>query len=592
MAFFKLSMSNIRLLDLLMVLTQIQIHGEELPGHLLKLVPIPPFVPRFVHVELLKVPDGIFSHLKVLQLGATNRGSNSAPRSKHIPPGRQSGTTISIQTGKISHWGGERMTELTQLGVIPMVKLDSMGPMSTQTMTTTSQGTTFSVLTNMNLMPTIIAGEDIMDSSSSNPMDNHLASTEVVTSLEATHSPEANGNVLPMNCAICGDKATGKHYGAASCDGCKGFFRRSVRKKQAYICRFYRNCVVTKDKRNQCRFCRLRKCMKAGMKTDSVQHTRDRISSKRSTPESESSNPSISGLSVTTLEKAELLSRHGQHGYDIQKDQLTNREIETKQLASIADIGDSMKQQLLILVEWAKHIPAFCDLSIDDQVALLRAHAGEHLLLGVTRRSLHLNDILLLGNDMIIPKDPQDWGNPWLNDTQDVVVRNIGLRVMNELVTPFRQLLMDDTEFACLKAIVFFDPYARGLTDVGKIERLRYQVQVNLEDYIADRQYDTRGRFGKILLTLPSLQSITWHMIEQISVAKNYGIAHIDNLLQEMLLGGAIYPQNGNGSTPSSPSATSMALSNSMSLTSSLMNLDTSSTYNPPLQSVANLIQS
>ena len=34
------------------------------------------------------------------------------------------------------------------------------------------------------------------------------------------------------------------------------------------------------------------------------------------------------------------------------------------------------------------------------------------------------------------------------------------------------------------------------------------------------------------MLTLPSLQSITWQMVEQISVAKNYGVAHIDNLLQ------------------------------------------------------------
>lgn len=38
-------------------------------------------------------------------------------------------------------------------------------------------------------------------------------------------------------CSICGDRATGKHYGAISCDGCKGFFRRSVRKNQEYACR-------------------------------------------------------------------------------------------------------------------------------------------------------------------------------------------------------------------------------------------------------------------------------------------------------------------------------------------------------------------
>lgn len=47
-----------------------------------------------------------------------------------------------------------------------------------------------------------------------------------------------------------------------------------------------------------------------------------------------------------------------------------------------------------------------------------------------------------------------------------------------------------------------------------------------------------RGRFGEILLLLPVLQSITWQMIEQIQFAKLFGMAHIDTLLQEMLLGG------------------------------------------------------
>lgn len=79
---------------------------------------------------------------------------------------------------------------------------------------------------------------------------------------------------------------------------------------------------------------------------------------------------------------------------------------------------------------------------------------------------------------------------------------------------------------------------AKGLGDPQKIKSFRYQVQVNLEDYINDRQYDTRGRFGEILLMLPPLQSITWQMIEQVQFAKLFGMARIDNLLQEMLLGG------------------------------------------------------
>lgn len=73
---------------------------------------------------------------------------------------------------------------------------------------------------------------------------------------------------------------------------------------------------------------------------------------------------------------------------------------------------------------------------------------------------------------------------------------------------------------------------AKGLSEPTRIKHLRYQIQINLEDYISDRQYDSRGRFGEILLTLPALQSISWQMIEQIQFVRLFGVAHIDNLLQ------------------------------------------------------------
>lgn len=69
---------------------------------------------------------------------------------------------------------------------------------------------------------------------------------------------------------------------------------------------------------------------------------------------------------------------------------------------------------------------------------------------------------------------------------------------------------------------------------------MRHQILNNLENYISDKLYDNRGRFGEILLLLPVLQSITWQMIQQIELAKMFGVAHIDNLLQEMLLGGKL----------------------------------------------------
>ena len=75
------------------------------------------------------------------------------------------------------------------------------------------------------------------------------------------------------------------------------------------------------------------------------------------------------------------------------------------------------------------------------------------------------------------------------------------------------------------------------MTEPNRVKTLRLQVHTCLEDYISDRQYDCRGRFGEILLLLPSLQSINCQMVDLIQNAKNLGTAKIDSLLQEMLLG-------------------------------------------------------
>lgn len=81
---------------------------------------------------------------------------------------------------------------------------------------------------------------------------------------------------------------------------------------------------------------------------------------------------------------------------------------------------------------------------------------------------------------------------------------------------------------------------AKGLIDYEAIKKIRHEILINLEDYVNDRQYDDRGRFGEILLTLPALQSIAWQMIEQIQFVRLFGVTHIDSLLQEMLLGGSV----------------------------------------------------
>lgn len=82
-------------------------------------------------------------------------------------------------------------------------------------------------------------------------------------------------------CVVCGDKASGRHYGAVTCEGCKGFFKRSIRKSLVYACRGSKDCVINKHYRNRCQYCRLQRCIALGMKQDSVQCERKPIEVSR-----------------------------------------------------------------------------------------------------------------------------------------------------------------------------------------------------------------------------------------------------------------------------------------------------------------------
>lgn len=72
-----------------------------------------------------------------------------------------------------------------------------------------------------------------------------------------------NGSALP--CKVCGDEASGFHYGVDSCEGCKGFFRRCITQGMNHQCTNNQQCEMTPFSRNSCQFCRLKKCFAVGM---------------------------------------------------------------------------------------------------------------------------------------------------------------------------------------------------------------------------------------------------------------------------------------------------------------------------------------
>ncbi|CAG2068758.1 unnamed protein product, partial [Timema podura] len=74
-------------------------------------------------------------------------------------------------------------------------------------------------------------------------------------------------------CKVCGDKSSGVHYGVITCEGCKGFFRRSQSSVVNYQCPRNKNCVVDRVNRNRCQYCRLQKCLRLGMSRDGESFT-------------------------------------------------------------------------------------------------------------------------------------------------------------------------------------------------------------------------------------------------------------------------------------------------------------------------------
>ncbi|XP_066063082.1 nuclear receptor subfamily 1 group I member 3 isoform X7 [Chamaea fasciata] len=208
-------------------------------------------------------------------------------------------------------------------------------------------------------------------------------------------------------CAVCGDRASGYHFHVMSCEGCKGFFRRSIIKGVRFTCPLARRCPVTKAKRRQCQACRLQKCLDVGMRKDMIMseealRRRRELRGQRGQPGGQRGQQGQAGgqqgLTAEQQELIALLIAAHQRTFDSSFSQfssywpavrllvpsprgsavaaemsLSPREEEPPDAPSLlpqfADLSTFMIQQV---IKFAKEIPVFRSLPLEAQISLLK----------------------------------------------------------------------------------------------------------------------------------------------------------------------------------------------------------------------------
>ncbi|MFT7796457.1 steroid hormone receptor ERR1-like [Arapaima gigas] len=337
-------------------------------------------------------------------------------------------------------------------------------------------------------------------------------------------------STLPKRlCLVCGDVASGYHYGVASCEACKAFFKRTIQGNIEYSCPASNECEITKRRRKACQACRFTKCLKVGMLKEGVRLDRVRGGRQKykRRPEVEnaeyqspplplrkegergSSNIIVSHLLVAEPEKLFAMPD------PLQPDNAL------RTLATLCDLAD---RELVVIIGWAKHIPGFLSLSLADQMSVLQSVWLEVLVLGVAFRSLGCEDEVVYAEDFVLDEE---------------MSRLAGLTELNAAISllarRYRALELDREEFVMLKAIVLTNSDSVYIEDVEAVQKLRDLLHQALVELESQRRPEDPRRAGRLLLTLPLLRQTAGRALSTFYSIKTRGGVPMHKLFLEML---------------------------------------------------------
>ncbi|KAJ8308506.1 hypothetical protein KUTeg_013380 [Tegillarca granosa] len=280
-------------------------------------------------------------------------------------------------------------------------------------------------------------------------------------------------------CLVCGDIASGYHYGVSSCEACKAFFKRTIQGNIEYSCPANQDCEITKRRRKACQACRFQKCLFVGMLREGVRL--DRVRGGR-----QKYKRCIDTQPLISIE-SQLDKLYANPEPEIQDDEI-------RFLATMSDLAD---RELVITISWAKQVPGFCTLSLSDQMNLLQHSWLEILCLNLVYRSCPYIGYLKFAEDLQLTSE--DCKMCQCSPELDGLSRKLAKKFTNMNVTKEEYLLLKAMTLCNVDVIIENTEAVRTLQD---------QLQDALIEYVRHHHAGNLRRLGHLYLLLPTLNQM------------------------------------------------------------------------------------